>query len=111
MAKTAARTLVADLTGSEPPAAYAAVPSFWSDQFGIRIQGIGAPHRATGLAVLEGSLDAVEDGVVIRYDRDGLAVGVVTIGLPAGRLVHFRKLLGQPTPISDRTAETVGVAS
>jgi hypothetical protein len=61
--------------------------------------------------VLEGSLDAVEDGVVIRYDRAGIAVGVVTIGLPAGRLVHFRALLGQPASTSDRTAEPVGVAT
>lgn len=111
MAKTAAKSLVAELTGIDPPSPYAAVPSFWSDQFGIRIQGIGAPHRATDLTVLEGSLDAVEDGVVIRYDRDGATVGVVTIGLPAGRLVHFRSLLSQPASTPDRTAETVGVAS
>lgn len=113
MAKTAARSLVADLAGSEPPAAYAAVPSFWSDQFGIRIQGIGAPHRATSVNVLEGSLDAIEDGVVIRYDRHGSTVGVVTIGLPAGRLVHFRSLLGQPAPAPDpdHTTEAIGVAS
>jgi len=115
MAKAAARTLVAGLAGGGAPPPYDAVPSFWSDQFGLRIQGIGAPHRATGIHVLEGSLDAIEDGVVVRYDRDGLTVGVVTIGLPAGRLVHFRSLLGRPatrpdqTP--DRTAEAVGVPS
>lgn len=111
MAKTAAKSLVAELTGTAPPAPYAAVPSFWSDQFGIRIQGIGAPHRATDVTVIEGSLDAVEDGVVIRYDREGSTVGVVTIGLPAGRLVHFRSLLGQPAPAPEPTAEAVGVGS
>lgn len=111
MAKTAARSLVALLAGTEEPAAYTAVPSFWSDQFGIRLQGIGAPHRGTTVTAIEGSLDALEDGVVIRYDHDGHTVGVVTIGLPAGRLVHFRALLGQSIPAPDPAAETAGVAS
>lgn len=110
-AKTAAKALVATLSGAAEPPAYAAVPSFWSDQFGIRLQGIGAPHRGTSVTVLDGSLDALEDGVVIGYHHDGRTVGVVTIGLPAGRLVHFRTLLGRPVPAPDPAAGAVHAAS
>lgn len=104
MAKTAARALVSGIQGGDEPAPYASVPSFWSDQFGIRIQGVGAPHLSTSITVLEGSLQEIEEGVVIRYEREGRTVGVITVGLPAGRLVHLRKMLGEPLADPDQDA-------
>ena len=92
-AKTAAHALTAELAGAEPPQPYAAIPSFWSDVFGVRVQGLGAPHYGTQSTVLEGSLDAVEDGVCVTYDRDGVLVGVVTVGLPPARMLPFREQL------------------
>lgn len=56
---------------------FTAVPSFWSDQYGLRIQSFGV----TGLEdarVLEGDLDG---DVAVGYHRDGALVGVVLIGL------------------------------
>lgn len=92
-AKTAARALTAELNGTEQPRPYSALPSFWSDVFGLRVQGLGAPHYGTQSTVLEGSLDAVEDGVCVGYQRDGNLVGVVTLGLPPARMLQFRDQL------------------
>lgn len=92
-AKTAARALTAELSGTEQPRPYSAVPSFWSDVFGLRVQGLGAPHHGTRTTVLEGSLDALEDGVCVGYQRDGALVGVVTLGLPPARILQFRDQL------------------
>ena len=67
------------------PAAFAAVPTFWSDQYDLRIQSFGV----TGLPdvrVLEGDLDGE---VAVGYHHDGLLAGVVLIGL-GGRYVHYR---------------------
>jgi 3-phenylpropionate/trans-cinnamate dioxygenase ferredoxin reductase component len=81
-AKRAARTLVAGLTGApldETP--FAPLPTFWSDQYGERLQAIGAP--ALGIAdirVLEGDTDG---DVIVGYHRDGDLVGVVGLGSPA----------------------------
>ncbi len=64
---------------------FAAVPTFWSDQYEMRIQSFGV----TGLPdvrVLEGSLDG---DVAIGYHHEGLLAGVVLIGL-GGRYVHYR---------------------
>jgi NADPH-dependent 2,4-dienoyl-CoA reductase/sulfur reductase-like enzyme len=64
---------------------FAAVPTFWSDQYDLRIQSFGV----TGLAdarILEGDLDG---DVAVGYHHDGLLAGVVLIGL-GGRYVHYR---------------------
>jgi len=64
---------------------FAAVPTFWSDQYEMRIQSFGV----TGLPdvrVLEGSLDG---DVAIGYHHEGMLAGVVLIGL-GGRYVHYR---------------------
>lgn len=95
-AKTAARALVAELTGDEQPNPYQGVPSFWSDLFGTRIQGLGAPHYGTGSTVLEGRLEAVGEGLAVAYERDDKLVGVVTVGLPPARMLQFRDQLGRP---------------
>jgi 3-phenylpropionate/trans-cinnamate dioxygenase ferredoxin reductase component len=95
-AKTAARSLVADLTDSQPPAPYSSVPSFWSDVFGTRVQGLGVPHHGTETRVIEGSLEALDEGVTVAYTRDDTLVGLVTIALPPARLIQLRSHLGQP---------------
>jgi 3-phenylpropionate/trans-cinnamate dioxygenase ferredoxin reductase subunit len=64
---------------------FAAVPTFWSDQYDLRIQSFGV----TGLPdvrILEGDLDG---DVAIGYHHEGLLAGVVLIGL-GGRYVHYR---------------------
>ena len=78
-AKRAAPSLVAGLAGTDPdPAPFAPMPSFWSDQYGLRVQSFGALGIADTVKVLEGDLD---DEFVAGYERDGVLVGVLGIGL------------------------------
>jgi 3-phenylpropionate/trans-cinnamate dioxygenase ferredoxin reductase subunit len=73
------------VAGGDAGGVFAAIPTFWSDQYEMRIQSFGV----TGLAdvrILEGSLDG---DVAVGYHRDGLLAGVVLIGL-GGRYTHYR---------------------
>jgi 3-phenylpropionate/trans-cinnamate dioxygenase ferredoxin reductase component len=56
------------------------LPSFWSDQYELRLQSYGMPGLADpdGVKVLEGDLDGE---CVVGYHRDGQLVGVVGIGM------------------------------
>jgi len=84
--KYAAAGLARSLAGDQPHGGvFAAVPTFWSDQYDLRLQSFGV----TGLPdvrILEGDL---EGEVAVGYQRDGLLAGVVLIGL-GGRYVHYR---------------------
>jgi NADPH-dependent 2,4-dienoyl-CoA reductase/sulfur reductase-like enzyme len=84
--KYAAAGLARFLAGEDQAGGgFAAVPSFWSDQYDMRVQSFGV----TGLPdvrILEGSLDG---DVVVGYHHDGLLAGVVLIGL-GGRYTHYR---------------------
>jgi NADPH-dependent 2,4-dienoyl-CoA reductase/sulfur reductase-like enzyme len=89
-ARYAGAALGRHLSGGDPAAGgpFTAVPTFWSDQYEMRIQSFGV----TGLddvRVLEGDLDG---DVVVGYQRDGQLVGVVLIGL-SGRYQHYRTLI------------------
>ncbi|GAA3967389.1 FAD/NAD(P)-binding oxidoreductase [Actinomadura viridis] len=114
-ARRAGHTLGRALTGAEPdPAPFAPIPSFWSDQYGMRIQSFGVPDLgAEDVRVLDGDLD---DEVAVGYHRDGRLMGVVLIGLRS-HYMRYRALIaenaehdrgGAPVP-QDRVAErTVG---
>lgn len=56
------------------------LPSFWSDQYDVRLQSYGMPGLAgpDGVRLLEGDL---EGECVVGYLRDGQLVGVVGIGM------------------------------
>jgi 3-phenylpropionate/trans-cinnamate dioxygenase ferredoxin reductase subunit len=56
------------------------LPSFWSDQYDLRLQSYGMPGLADpdGVEVLEGDLDGE---CVVGYHREGQLVGVVGIGM------------------------------
>jgi hypothetical protein len=81
-ARRAARTLVAGLTGApldETP--FAPLPTFWSDQYGERLQAIGAPALGTAdIRTLEGDPDG---DVIVGYHRAGDLIGVVGLGRAA----------------------------
>ena len=71
------------------------VPSFWSDQFDIRLQSHGMPGLADadGVRLLEGDL---EGECVVGYHRGDELVGVVGIGML--RVVNgYRDRVGHPT--------------
>jgi NADPH-dependent 2,4-dienoyl-CoA reductase/sulfur reductase-like enzyme len=71
------------------------MPSFWSDQFDIRLQSFGMPGLADpdGIRVLEGDL---HDECVVGYHRDDELVGVVGVGMLRA-VTAYRTRLGHPT--------------
>jgi len=99
----AARTL---LTGSAAAPAFVAVPSFWSDQFGVRLQSVGLPHLADSSAIVEGSLQE-RRFVALHTDRDRV-VGAVAIDMP-GALAATKARIMADAQIVDAVPRTVGV--
>lgn len=89
-AKRAGSSLGRHLVGAAPdPSRFAPIPSFWSDQYDLRLQSFGAVGLGAGdVRVLEGDLDAE---VAVGYHREGHLTGVVLIGL-ADRYQHYRAL-------------------
>ncbi len=96
-AKRTADALAAHLRGEVPdPNPFKPMPSFWSDQHGVRIQSFGSPALGDAIEVLEGDYEtpeAVNAGVAIGYRRAGAPIGIVTIGLPPGKAFRHRSYL------------------
>jgi NADPH-dependent 2,4-dienoyl-CoA reductase/sulfur reductase-like enzyme len=93
-ARIAAPSLAAGLAGVEAPQSRTRpVPTFWSDQFNLRIHGLGAFGRADDHELLEGSLDELQRGVVIGASRAGNLVGVLSVGLTLPALRRYRERL------------------
>ncbi|WP_327116315.1 FAD-dependent oxidoreductase [Nocardia sp. NBC_01730] len=57
MAATAARALLAHLTGVAPGAPHLDAPYFWSEQFGHRIQMVGRLQPDLSVDIVEGAVD------------------------------------------------------
>ncbi|XVQ13148.1 NAD(P)/FAD-dependent oxidoreductase [Spirillospora sp. CA-255316] len=96
-AKRAAATLASHL-GVRPQddSPFTPVPSFWSDQYGVRVQSYGAPALGDRCELLDGGLDhprALTGGVAMAYYRDRQMVGVVLVGIPASEYRQYRELL------------------
>jgi NADPH-dependent 2,4-dienoyl-CoA reductase/sulfur reductase-like enzyme len=92
-AKKAGHALGAHLTASSPDETpFMPVPSFWSDQYDLRIQSFGAVDLGgEDVHILEGDLDGE---VAMGYHRDGSLVGVVLIGL-GGRQLAYRNRIAE----------------
>jgi NADPH-dependent 2,4-dienoyl-CoA reductase/sulfur reductase-like enzyme len=54
------------------------LPSFWSDQYDVRLQSYGMPGLADEVRLLEGDL---EGECVVGYLKEGQLVGVVGLGM------------------------------
>lgn len=94
-ARRAAATLLADLRGQAcDDAAFEPLPSFWSDQYDLRLQSFGALGVAERMEVLLGSLD---DEAVVGYFRDQHLVGALLIGLPRQAVQVRREVLQELT--------------
>ena len=98
MARRAGPVLVAGLVGGElPPAAYAPMPSFWSDQYDVRLQSFrvtGPGHRGPAA---RGDLGEFAVG----YLRDDRLVGVAGVGLMP-RLLELRAEIATASRCPDR---------
>lgn len=87
----AARNLLAVARGVTPKA-YAEVPFFWSDQFGVRIQFLGRAQGDEEIEIVAGSPD--EKSFVALYHRDGRLRAALGVSRPK-QLMPFRKLLAE----------------
>ncbi len=86
-ARHAVGTLLAAPGEAKP---FASVPLFWSDQFGVKIQGVGRPKPGDELVLVEGE----GDQLAALYGRAGRLVGAVTFNQPP-TLVRLRQLIGK----------------
>ena len=87
-----------DMLGLSPPAV--SLPSFWSDQFGTRIQIAGRPGEADHIQVLDGSPPRRDFCAVLT--RNGHPVAGVAVGRPRTFAALRRSL--SPLPPSSRKA-------
>jgi NADPH-dependent 2,4-dienoyl-CoA reductase/sulfur reductase-like enzyme len=95
-ARRAAETFAAALRGKAPDGRpFAPLATFWSDQFDLRIQSLGAPALAERRELLEGRLEDIGApvGLAMGYWRGTRLIGVVAIGLPPARLAQYRSRL------------------
>lgn len=68
-----AKTMLGEYPGTPP------LPSFWSDQYGLRIQYVGHAHRADGV-VLDG--DPASRDFEAVFTQSGVPVAGLTVGRP-----------------------------
>jgi 3-phenylpropionate/trans-cinnamate dioxygenase ferredoxin reductase component len=74
-ARVAAATMV-----HGPVLQHTALPTFWSNQFGVNIKSVGVPARADQFAVVQGS---VESGAfVAAYGQRGRIIGALAVNTP-----------------------------
>lgn len=86
--------LVATNLLTEEPKPLTAVPYFWSDQYGLRLQALGLPTPADEFKVVAGSLESGK--FLAHYHRNGLITGAAAIAMP-GLLAKSRRQIGHPT--------------
>ena len=106
-ARRASESLVAALAGRPVGDAFHAMPSFWSDQHGLRLQSVGLPALGERTEVLEGNADAAgfrAGGAALGYYRGERLIGVASLGLPAARLGHYRELVSKAGPAAPAPA-------
>jgi NADPH-dependent 2,4-dienoyl-CoA reductase/sulfur reductase-like enzyme len=94
----AARAMLGEDTGTPPP-----LPSFWSDQYGIRIQCVGHPHLADS-AVIEGS--PADRDFEALLTRSGVPVAGLAVGRPRA-IPTFRELIETSDPFASERKEAV----
>jgi NADPH-dependent 2,4-dienoyl-CoA reductase/sulfur reductase-like enzyme len=87
-----------------PPAErvpYEAVPSFWSDQYDVKIQAVGLPRRAGAWRIVEATPEG--DRWMAIGERDGRVVAAVAFN-GARRLMVYRRAVGEATPVDELLA-------
>jgi 3-phenylpropionate/trans-cinnamate dioxygenase ferredoxin reductase subunit len=83
----AGRTLAASLSGAAAGApSVPMVPTFWSDQYGVRLSGVGLPEMHDG--EIRVRHDSAAGEVAISYFRAGRLIGIAALGC-AARLPEF----------------------
>ncbi|WP_312870438.1 NAD(P)/FAD-dependent oxidoreductase [Gordonia asplenii] len=98
-ARQAAASLASHLTrNSLAPASFAPLPTFWSDQFELRLQSFGQPFLGDAAHLVDGTLDRLQDGAIVHYTRAERLVGVVMTNIPANQQRVHRGLVDSACP-------------
>ncbi|PDP87128.1 pyridine nucleotide-disulfide oxidoreductase [Glycomyces fuscus] len=84
-----ADTVAAALLGQESPVEET-VPSFWSDQFGLRIRSVGLPRFADRTEVHDH--DPVRSRLEVTYHRGGRMVGALTVNRTSRLAAHRERV-------------------
>ncbi|MCU1399026.1 MAG: ferredoxin reductase [Acidimicrobiales bacterium] len=96
----AAKNLLAVASGSEPEP-YSAVPFFWSEQYGARIQFIGRAAGDDDVRIVKGSV--ADRAFVALYGKHGRLRGALGLSMPKP-LMQCRKLLLERLSFDDALA-------
>ena len=89
---TAAASNLLSAAAGEEPQPFTPVPYFWSDQYGLRIQYVGASRPGDELVVVDGSLD--DRRFVAIYGREGRIVAALAVGR-ARQLMAYRRMIAE----------------
>jgi 3-phenylpropionate/trans-cinnamate dioxygenase ferredoxin reductase component len=93
-ARRAAETIAARVAGKDPAPGFAPMPSFWSDQHGMRLQSFGAPALADSAEVIDGDLGQTGAApVIVEYRREGRPVAILGLGVAPAALASHRARL------------------
>jgi NADPH-dependent 2,4-dienoyl-CoA reductase/sulfur reductase-like enzyme len=98
----AANSLLAGPDGAE---AFAPIPYFWSDQYGLKIQFVGDVKPGDEVVVVDGAVE--ERRFVACYGRDDRLVGVLSFGRPR-LLMEYRRLLALGVSFAEALAAEPG---
>ncbi|MEU5397833.1 FAD/NAD(P)-binding oxidoreductase [Streptomyces sp. NPDC005963] len=79
----------------EPVSRLDALPSFWTDQFDMRMQLVGAPHPGDSVDIVAGAPG--ESGLVAVYSREGRATAAAAVDTPRA-LVRHQGLVAEGAP-------------
>ena len=91
-----ARAMLGEYPGVPP------LPSFWSDQYGLRIQYVGHAHRADAV-VVEGDPDERDFEAV--FTRSGVPVAGLAVGRPRAIPALRKRIDGGHWPATNREEE------
>ena len=102
MAIAAAGNLLA-APGDRVP--YTTVPSFWSDQYDVKLQSVGFPARAERVQVVEGAI--ADRRFVAACERHGRAIGAIMWNMPRRMPAYRRALHDAPSlgELQERVAQ------
>lgn len=96
----AAKNLIAVANG-ETPEPYSAVPFFWSEQYGIRIQFLGRAAGDDDVRIVKGSVQ--DRSFLALYGKHGKLRGALGLAMPKP-LMQCRKLLVDDVSFDDAIA-------
>lgn len=80
---------------NEAPATLGAAPYFWSDQYDVKLQGIGFIDPSDHVDEL-----SIRDRTVLLYSRDGIVRGALGFSIPVA-VMRTKPLIKRGAPVQD----------